>query len=235
MRLQKYLAKAGIASRRKSEALILEGRVKVNGVIVKEMGIIIDQSKDIVLFDDNKVALEKNQLVILLNKPKGYVSTVNDQFDRKTVIELIPDIKERLYPIGRLDYYSSGLLLLTNDGDLTYQLTHPKHHVSKVYRVKVDTTFRDEDIERFENGLEIDGYMTQKALLEVLERYPNQSILKITLNEGRNRQIRKMLEVLNYNVVDLERIMIGNLADPNLKPGQYRYLSETEINELKGE
>ena len=235
MRLQKFLAKAGIASRRKSESLILEGRVKVNGAIVKEMGIIIDPSKDIVLFDNSKVTIEKNQIVILLNKPKGYVSTVDDQFDRKTVIHLIPDIKERLYPIGRLDYYSSGLLLLTNDGDLTYQLTHPKHHVSKVYRVTIDSTFQDSDIERFENGLVIDGYKTQKALLKVIMRYPNQTILEITLNEGRNRQIRKMLEILNYKVVDLERIMIGNLKDTNLKSGEYRFLSEEEINALKGE
>lgn len=235
MRLQKFLAKAGIASRRKSEALILQGRVKVNGVVVKEMGIVVDPTKDIVLFDESEVAIEKNQLVILLNKPKGYVSTVDDQFDRKTVIDLIPDIKERLYPIGRLDYYSSGLLLLTNDGDLTYQLTHPKHHVSKVYRVTVDSVFQDSDIERFENGLVIDGYKTQKALLKVVKRYPNQTILEITLNEGRNRQIRKMLELLNYEVIALERIMIGNLKDLNLKPGQYRFLDEKEINELKGE
>jgi len=231
MRLQKYIAKCGIASRRKAEEMIKNGLISVNGKIVSEMGIKIDSKTDIVKFREQIIKLEDKTIVILINKPVGYVSTTNDQFGRKTVLDIIPDITERLYPIGRLDYNSCGLLLLTNDGELTYQLTHPKHHISKIYRVNVDKTFQIDDKQNFERGLSIDGYMTKPSKLIIEDN----KVLNITLYEGRNRQIRKMLEQLGYDILKLERIQIGEIFDNELNPGEYRYLSENEIIKLRRE
>lgn len=231
MRLQKYIAKCGVASRRKAEEMIKSGLISVNGKIVSEMGIKIDVEKDIVKFRNQIIHLENKTMVILINKPEGYVSTTDDQFGRKTVLDIIPNITERLYPIGRLDYNSCGLLLLTNDGELTYRLTHPKHHISKVYRVHVDKTFKIEDKMKFEKGLIIDEYLTKPSEL-IIE---DEKMLKITLYEGRNRQIRKMLEQLGYDILKLERIQIGDIFDNDLSPGKYRYLSENEVMELRRE
>ncbi len=231
MRLQKYIAKCGVASRRKAEEMIKSGLISVNGKIVSEMGIKIDVEKDIVKFKNQIIHLENKTMVILINKPEGYVSTTDDQFGRKTVLDIIPNITERLYPIGRLDYNSCGLLLLTNDGELTYRLTHPKHHISKVYRVHLDKTFKIEDKMKFEKGLIIDEYLTKPSKL-IIE---DEKILKITLYEGRNRQIRKMLEQLGYDILKLERIQIGDIFDNDLSPGKHRYLSENEVMELRRE
>jgi 23S rRNA pseudouridine2605 synthase len=231
MRLQKYIAKCGVASRRKAEEMIKSGLISVNGKIVSEMGIKIDVEKDIVKFKNQIIHLENKTMVILINKPEGYVSTTDDQFGRKTVLDIIPNITERLYPIGRLDYNSCGLLLLTNDGELTYRLTHPKHHISKVYRVHLDKAFKIEDKMKFEKGLIIDEYLTKPSKL-IIE---DEKILKITLYEGRNRQIRKMLEQLGYDILKLERIQIGDIFDNDLSPGKYRYLSENEVMELRRE
>lgn len=231
MRLQKYIAKCGVASRRKAEEMIKNGLISVNGKIITEMGIKIDIYKDIVKLNNEIIRFENKTIVILINKPEGYVSTTDDQFGRKTVLDIIPDITERLYPVGRLDYYSCGLLLLTNDGELTYNLTHPKHHISKVYRVHIDKVFRIEDKSKFEKGLVIDEYLTKPSEL-IIE---NNKTLKITLYEGRNRQIRKMLEQLGYNILKLERIQIGDIYDINLNSGEYRYLSEDEVSRLRRE
>ncbi|MBN2260886.1 MAG: rRNA pseudouridine synthase [Clostridiales bacterium] len=229
MRLQKYIAKCGVASRRKAESLIADGRVSLNGQTITEMGILVDPDNDIVKVNDKLISIEKRKIVLLVNKPEGYVSTSNDQFNRKTVLDIIPDFKERLYPIGRLDYDSCGLLLLTNDGDLTYKLTHPKHHISKIYSVEIDHEFIESDKIKFERGFELEGYITKPS--KVIVR--SNKIIEITLYEGRNRQIRKMLELLGYSVIKLERIQIGNIKDSNLKSGQYRYLNEQEILELR--
>jgi 23S rRNA pseudouridine2605 synthase len=235
MRLQKYLAHCGIASRRKSEELIQQGRVMVNGQIITEMGYKIDLIHDEVLFDKKLITPENRRVVILINKPTGYVTTNKDQFNRKTVVDLISDIPERLVPVGRLDYHSSGLLLLTNDGDLTYQLTHPKHHIPKIYLVKIDGVLTQQQIDQFRNGMVIDDYRTKTAGLEVVSKTVRFSVLKITLHEGRNRQIRKMIEQLGCEVMELERIAIGNISDSTLKPGEYRYLTKNEIKSIKGE
>ena len=234
MRLQKYIAKCGVTSRRKAEKLILDGKISVDGIVITEMGYIIDEFKSIVTYEEKQIRLEKERIVILINKPIGYVSTVDDQFNRNTVIDLIPDIEERLYPIGRLDYNSSGLLLLTNDGDLTYRLTHPKHDVSKIYMVKINSMFTIEDKLEFEKGIIIDGYKTKSSELLIIESTTYESLLEITLHEGRNNQIRKMLNELGHEVVSLERIQIGKLKDSSLAIGNYRYLTKEEINILEG-
>ncbi|MEA3423833.1 MAG: pseudouridine synthase [Bacillota bacterium] len=195
------------------------------------MGIKIDMDEDIVKFKNQTIHLENKTIVVLINKPEGYVSTTDDQFGRKTVLDIMPNITERLYPIGRLDYNSCGLLLLTNDGELTYQLTHPKHHISKVYRVYVDNNFKIEDKLKFEEGLFIDDYLTKPSNL-IIE---DEKILRITLYEGRNRQIRKMLGQLGYDILKLERIQIGDIFDDDLSPGKYRYLSENEVMKLRRE
>jgi len=232
MRLHKYLAMCGVASRRQSEELIKNGKIKVNDKIVTQMGCEIDIDKDEIKFNDAVITKEE-KIYILLNKPEGYVSTVNDQFDRKTVLDLINDVTFRIYPVGRLDYNSCGLLLLTNDGDLAYKLTHPKNHIEKTYIVKIMGGVSLEHKKSFENGLIIDGYLTKPTKLTILESNDNFSILKITLYEGRNRQIRKMLEQLGYEVISLERIKIGLLEDKDLKKGEYRTLTEKEIELIR--
>lgn len=235
VRLQKYLAQCGVASRRKSEELIQAGRVKVNGSTVTEMGRTIDPTEDEVIFDGKPVHPESRHIVVLLNKPVGVISTASDPRGRTTVLDLVKDLPERLVPVGRLDYQSCGLILLTNDGDLCYAMTHPKHHVPKRYLVSVKYRFKEDDRLRFEAGIEIDGYTTRPAECKVLKRNGQHSLLEITLHEGRNRQIRKMMEVLGYPVNRLERIAIGNLTDPSLQPGHYRLLSEAEYRHLKEE
>ncbi|SHH47960.1 23S rRNA pseudouridine2605 synthase [Caloranaerobacter azorensis DSM 13643] len=233
MRLQKYLAMCGIASRRKSEALILQGRVKVNGKVIDELGYKIDPDTDIVLFDNKRVIKKENYIYIALNKPEGYITTVKDQFNRPTVLDLVKNINERIYPVGRLDYDTSGLIFLTNDGDLTYRLTHPKHEVEKVYIAKIKGIPTEEELNKFRNGLKIDDYITSKAKIEVLKKYNNYSIVKITIHEGKNRQVRKMCEKINHPVISLKRVAIGKINLGNLKKGNWRYLSKKEIEYLK--
>ncbi|KGG81387.1 pseudouridine synthase [Caloranaerobacter azorensis H53214] len=233
MRLQKYLAMCGIASRRKSEALILQGRVKVNGKVIDELGYKIDPDTDIVLFDNKRVIKKENYIYIALNKPEGYITTVKDQFNRPTVLDLVKNVNERIYPVGRLDYDTSGLIFLTNDGDLTYRLTHPKHEVEKVYIAKIKGIPTEEELNKFRNGLKIDDYITSKAKIEVLKKYNNYSIVKITIHEGKNRQVRKMCEKINHPVISLKRVAIGKINLGNLKKGNWRYLSKKEIEYLK--
>ncbi|WP_083238773.1 pseudouridine synthase [Caloranaerobacter ferrireducens] len=233
MRLQKYLAMCGVASRRKSEMLILQGRVKVNGKVVEELGYKIDPDIDIVLVDNKRIIKKENYIYIALNKPEGYITTVKDQFNRPTVLDLVKSIKERIYPIGRLDYDTSGLLLLTNDGDLTYKLTHPKHEIEKVYIAKIKGVPTEKELNKFRKGLKIDNYVTSKAKIEVLKKYNDYSIVKITIHEGKNRQIRKMCKKINHPVIKLKRIAIGKIELGNLKKGSWRYLSKEEISYLK--
>lgn len=232
MRLHKYLAICGVASRRQSEELIKSGKIKVNDKIVTQMGCEIDVDKDEVKFNDT-IIIKEEKIYILLNKPEGYISTVNDQFNRKSILDLLDEVKCRIYPVGRLDYNSCGLLLLTNDGDLAYKLTHPKNHVEKTYIVKIIGRISEINKEKFESGLVIDGYLTKPTKLKIIDSNDDFSIIKITLYEGRNRQIRKMLQQLGYEVASLERIKIGSLEDKNLKKGEYRFLTEKEIELLR--
>ncbi len=232
IRLQKFLADCGICSRRKAEEHILCGDVKINENIVTELGIKIDEKKDKVYFKNNLVKLKDNKIYIMLNKPEGCVTTAKEQFDRKTVFYYI-DLKERVVPVGRLDYDTSGLLILTNDGDLTYRLTHPKHNIKKIYIAKVFGTPNKEKLEKFKKGIFIDGYKTLPADIKILGKEGKYCNLKIVITEGKNRQVRKMCEAIGHQVVSLKRIGIEKISIGNLEIGKYRYLTKSEINYLK--
>ena len=231
MRLQKYIAECGVASRRKSEELIKQGRVKVNGITVSEMGVKVSD-EDVVEVDGRKISLEQKKVYIMLNKPVGYISSVRDQFSRNTVVDLIKGVKERIYPVGRLDYDTSGLLLLTNDGDFAFRLTHPKHEMKKTYIAEVEGVPDSNDIESFQNGLRIEDYVTSPAELTVLEKKKSSSMVKVVIHEGKNRQVRKMCDAIGHPVISLKRIAIGDLYLKSLPEGQWRYLKEEEIKML---
>lgn len=235
MRINKYLASCNIASRRKSEEIILSGRVKVNSKVVTELSYDIDEKNDIVLLDDKEIKPSENLVYIVLNKPEGYITTVKDQFDRPSVLDLITDIKERIYPVGRLDYETSGLLILTNDGDLTYTLTHPKHSVYKTYMAIVKDIPTENELENFRDGLYIEDYKTAPAKIKVVKTNleKNYSICKIQIHEGKNRQVRKMCRAINHPVLRLKRVSVGNLNIKDVEIGKYRYLTSDEIAYLK--
>lgn len=231
VRLQKYMAEAGIASRRKSEELIAAGKVRVNGKVA-EIGDKINPRTDKVTVSGKKVVKSKKQVYIMLHKPRGFITTMHDEMDRKCVAELIADVPERVYPVGRLDRESEGLLLLTNDGEFANALTHPSKHVPKTYRVTVRPDVTKEQLAAFENGIEIDGKMTLPAEVRVLDKQEGRVVLEVVIYEGRNRQIRKMCEALGLEVARLKRTKIGSLKLGMLKPGEYRYLTEKEIHGL---
>jgi len=230
-RLQKFLAHCGVASRRKAEEYIRNGKVKVNGKVVAEMGVSVT-SEDRVEVDGKPVRLEKNKVYILLHKPKGYVTTVHDPQGRDTVMDLLQGVEERVYPVGRLDYDSSGLLLFTNDGQLANRMMHPSHEVVKVYVATIEGTPSVEAIRRLEKGIRIEDYTTAPALVKVLKDYGEKTKLEITIHEGRNRQVRKMCEAIGHPVIRLKRVAYGSLELGNLKPGQWRYLTDGEQKQL---
>ena len=234
-RLQKYLANNGIASRRKAEQYILDGKVKVNGKIVYELGTKIDTQKDIVEFMNKKVEEKKEKIYVLLNKPIDYVTTVKDQFDRNTVIDLVKGAGDNLLPVGRLDMYTSGAIILSNDGDFIYHVTHPKHEVEKTYNVTIKGIITSEDVRLLETGVVIDEeYKTKPAKVKILktDKEKNISRIQITIHEGKNRQVRKMCEAVNKKVLALHRAKIGNIDLKNLKIGEWRYLNQKEIDSL---
>lgn len=235
IRLQKYLADQGIASRRKCEEYIQEGKVQVNGVVVTQLGTKINPEKDKVSFLGKEIQVNKDKKVyILLNKPIGYVTTANDQFDRPTVFDLIKGVSARIVPVGRLDMYTSGALLLTNDGDFVYQITHPKHEIDKSYVATIKGCITKEAISRLENGVEIEDYVTKPAKVKILkiEEEKNSSRIEITIHEGKNREVRKMCEAIGHSVLALHRSKIGNLNVKDLKIGTWKYLKEEEIKVL---
>ncbi len=231
-RLQKFLANSGVASRRQCEQYILQGRVSVNGEIVTQLGVKVTQN-DVIEFDNKVIKpISKEEYVyIMLNKPLGYVTTVSDERGRKTVLDLV-DIDKRIVPIGRLDMYTSGLLLLTNNGDLVYELTHPKHEVSKTYEVSIDKDINNQELEMLRNPMDIDGYMTKGASVKIVERLPQKVLLHITISEGRNRQVRKMIEKIDHRVLYLKRIAIGGLNMENLGLGKWKYLHDSDIKKI---
>lgn len=232
MRLQKFMAKCGVASRRKSEEIILAGKVKVNGSIVKELGFKIDETKDTVVVDGKLLESEEAKVYILLNKPVGYITTVSDEFGRRKVIDLLKGIEERVYPVGRLDYDTSGLLILTNDGDLAYKITHPKYEKNKKYIAKVSGIPKEKELQEFRNGLIIEDYITSKAKVEILEIVEKNAILEITIHEGKNRQVRKMCSKIGHPVIELKRVKIGEIKLGNIKEGEWRHLTQKEIEFL---
>lgn len=231
MRLQKFLAHAGVASRRMAENLIVQGRVAVNGEVINEMGVIVT-SNDRVTVDGKLVKCEEERVYIMLHKPVGYVSSARDQFGRQTVLDLVADIDARLYPVGRLDYDTSGLLLLTNDGDLTYKLTHPKHEIEKVYEALILGVPTDIEKKSFEAGLKIEDYTTSAAKIKTKEIINNKALVDITIHEGKNRQVRKMCEAIGHDVLTLKRISIGPIALGDLPEGKWRKLTISELNSL---
>lgn len=233
-RLQKFIARCGIASRREAENIILSGRVAVNKKTVTELGTKVDEDNDKVFLDGERIYPEKKLYYIMLNKPKGYVTTVKDEFDRKTVLELVQDLDVRLYPVGRLDYDSEGLLLLTNDGDFAYRLTHPTQHVPKKYHAVVDGTADLEHVLKLRKGVEIDGYLTKPAKVEIADARERTTQLNITISEGKNRQIRRMCEAVGLPVIKLTRVNIGGISLGNLPKGKWRHLTEAEIKILNG-
>lgn len=235
IRLQKYLADCGIASRRKSEEFIQEGKVLVNDKIA-ELGQKIVIGKDVVKFN-GKIVEKKNDnfVYILLNKPIGYVTTVNDQFNRETVLDLIK-INRRVVPVGRLDMYTSGALILTDDGDFVYKVTHPKHEITKTYTVTLIGIVNKDEVQKLRDGVIIDDYKTKPAEVKILktDEEKNQSRLEIKIHEGKNRQVRKMCEAINKKVIALHRSKIGNVQVKDLKIGEWRYLKPQEIKDILG-
>lgn len=235
-RLQKYLAEAGVASRRKAEDLIAQGKVKVNGKVVTEMGMKIDPAKDEVTYLDKKVTTKDTKMVyIMLYKPEGYVTTAKEQFGRPAVMDLVKGVKERIFPVGRLDYDTSGLLLLTNDGDLTYKLTHPKHDVDKTYIAKLYGIPDEGALQKFRRGVVIDGKRTKPAKIQIIDKDKDGRFCtaEIIIHEGRNRQVRKMCEAIKHPVAQLKRVATGDLKLGDLQKGKYRHLTEKEIKYLK--
>ena len=234
MRLQKYLASCGIASRRKCEELISSGKITVNGEVVTELGTKINPEKDEVKYNGKIVKLEEGKIYILLNKPIGYVTTAKEQFGRDMVLDLVK-INKRIVPVGRLDMYTSGALILTNDGDFVNKLTHPSHEIDKTYNVTLKGIVTKEDIESLQNGVEIDdGYVTKPARAKILKIDEEKKIsrVQITIHEGKNRQVRKMCEAIGKRVLALHRSKIGNLDVKDLKLGEWRYLSKREIEKF---
>lgn len=233
MRLQKFMAKCGVASRRKSEELILERRVKVNGTLVEELGFKVDIDKDKVSVDGKEIKLEEEKVYILLNKPIGYITTLSDEFNRKKVIDLLKEVKQRVYPVGRLDSDTSGFLLLTNDGNLAYKLTHPKYEIKKKYIAKVKGIPTEEELSKFKTGLKIEDYITAKAEIKILSKEKNSSTLEIIIHEGKNRQVRKMCSKIGHPVIELKRVEMGSIKLCNIEEGKWRHLDKWEIEYLK--
>ena len=234
IRLQKYLADCGIASRRKSEELIKQGQVKVNGKTITELGTKVIPNKDIVEYNGKKIELKKEYVYILLNKPIGYVTTVKDQFNRDSVLDLVKTNK-RLVPVGRLDMYTSGALILTNDGDFVYKVTHPKHEIEKTYTVTIIGIVKKEKVEKLKKGVEIEDYITKPAKVKILkiDEEKNQSRLEITIHEGKNRQVRKMCEAIGHKVLALHRSKIAGIDVKDIPLGKWRYLNSKEVNKIK--
>ena len=232
IRLQKVLAMAGVASRRHSEELITGGRVKVNGKVVKELGTKVNVPKDRVEVDGKPLPPVERKVYYLLNKPRGYVTTLQDERGRKTVLNLLEGVRERVYPVGRLDYDSEGLLLLTNDGELTQALTHPKHKVKKTYRARVEGIPQPDKLEEMAKGLQLEDGMTAPADVKLVDILEGRALLEISIHEGRNRQVRRMCEYIGQPVLRLKRIRLGPLELGNLKPGDFRPLNVYELTAL---
>ena len=234
IRLQKFLANQGICSRRKAEEHILNGEVKVNGKVVMELGIKINPEEDEVIFKEHKVEKQEKKVYILLNKPIGYVTTTRDQFQRDTVLDLVK-VKERILPVGRLDMYTSGALILTNDGEFIYKVTHPKYEIEKTYNVTVKGIVTREEIEHLKHGVAIDNYISSKAKVKILkiDKEKDLSRIEITIHEGKNREVRKMCAAIGKKVLALHRSKIENISVKNLKSGEWRHLTDKEVAKLQ--
>lgn len=231
-RLQKIISAAGLASRRAGEELIKAGRVSVNGVTAN-LGDSADTEIDEITVDGKKIIMPSGHTYIMLNKPKGYVTTMSDEKGRPCVVELVSDVKAKVYPVGRLDMYSEGLLIMTDDGDLANRLMHPSKEVNKTYHAWIGGACSEDALNILRSPLDIDGYVIKPATVTVVKRERNYTLLSITIHEGRNRQIRKMCEIANLKLTRLKRISEGNLSLGELKPGKWRYLTAEELQEIQ--
>lgn len=232
VRLNKYIADAGICSRRKADELIGNGNVKVNGAVMKELGYQVEEG-DVVKVDGKVIESVGKKVYVVVNKPLGYITSMGDDKDRATVAELVSDIPERLFPVGRLDYNTSGLLIMTNDGQLTYTLTHPKHEVYKTYIAKVAGVLSDARVAKLRKGVDIGGFITSPAKVKVIKQMPRHAIVEISIREGKNRQVRKMFAAVGNKVQELQRVSIGEIKLGRLMEGHYRKLNREEIEYLK--
>ena len=233
IRLQVALAQAGITSRRKASLLIASGHVRVNGKIIEEKGFRVDALHDRIEFNGKLVRFAEEKKYYMLNKPVGVVSTVSDERGRKTVLEYIPEMSKRLYPVGRLDKNTRGLIIVTNDGDLTYRLTHPKFEIERVYEVALKGEFTEEDRLKLIKGVFIEGKPARADKIAIKKKTKYSALIEIVLHEGKKREVRRMIETLGYEVLDLKRISYGPLALGSLKEGQSRLLTGNEIKMLK--
>lgn len=235
-RLQKVLAQAGIASRRKCEEYITSGRVIVNDVVVKELGVKVDPAADVIKVDGKPIKAQK-KMYLMLNKPKGVITSAVDPEGRKVVSDFLHGVKERVYPVGRLDYDTEGLLILTNDGEFANMLTHPKHHVPRTYHATVKGNLHGSVLDKLKEGVKLDDGMTAPAEVDYFDINPdkNETIVEITIFEGRNRQVRRMFEAVNHPVTRLRRVMFGSVSLEGLPRGKYRSLSDLEVKTLLAE
>lgn len=231
IRLQKFLSQCAVASRRKSEELITAGKVKVNGKVAG-LGDKVSPRKDEVTVGGKRIVMNKKHYYIMLHKPRGFVTTMEDELGRKCVAQLVKDVGARVYPVGRLDRDSEGLLIMTNDGEFANHMTHPSKHIPKTYRVTVRPDVKDEMLVKFMDGMEIDGRMTAPAEAHIIEKQENRVVLEIVLYEGRNRQIRKMCEAMGLEVARLKRVSVGSIKLGMLPQGKWRELSEDEVHKL---
>lgn len=232
MRLNKYIALAGVCSRRKADELTAEGNVKVNGVPMREFGYDVKDG-DVVEVNGRRIAPSRKQVYIVLNKPKGFITSAGDERGRPTVMELVGDVPERVFPVGRLDYNTSGLLIMTNDGLLSQKLSHPKHGVYKTYRARVAGVLSDERAAKLRKGVDIGGFVTSPAKVQVIKQAERGTIVEIQIREGKNRQVRKMFAAVGNKVLDLERTAIGDIYLGRLKEGHYRKMTKQEIEYLE--
>ena len=233
-RLQKLLAAAGVASRREAEKLISAGRVSVNGKVVTELGTKADPERSTITVDGNPVDLHPKTVYVLLNKPKGYTSTRHDPHAARVIIDLVKGVDVPLYPVGRLDVDTEGLIILTNDGDFSFKMTHPKHHIPKTYRAEVRGKVTQEELGRLSAGIMLEDGITAPAstVLRALDTTRQVSIVELTIKEGRKRQVRRMMEAVGHHIIKLTRIKFGNLTTGTLKPGEWRFLTQKEVQGL---
>lgn len=232
MRINKYIAQSGICSRRKADELIANGNVKINGAVLKEPGYEVTDG-DKVEVNGTQISAKQKAEYVLINKPLGMVTTVSDDKERLTVMDVVADIDARLFPVGRLDYNTSGALLMTNDGEMAYRLTHPKHEVYKTYRARVAGILSNEKAARLRKGVDIGGFVTSPAKVNIIKGTQHSTIVEISIHEGKNRQVRKMFAAVGNPVQELERIAIGEIRLGHLKPGHYRKLTREEVEYLK--
>lgn len=235
MRLNKYIAQSGLCSRRKADELIKNGNVKINGVSLKELGYDVLPDDRVEVNGREISHTPPKKVYVMLNKPLGYITSSKDEFERLTVLSLVEDVDAKLFPVGRLDYNTSGLLIMTNDGDFAYRLTHPKHHIYKTYLARVKGKLSKEKVAKLRKGVDIGGFITSRANIRIIKEAERSTIVEIQIYEGKNRQVRKMFAAVGNPVQELQRTAIGDVRLGRLKEGHYRKLSPTEISYLKGE